>query len=68
MSYEYGLFEVPKVDIQKGARTAQRRCNAWGYSGAEAFGGSTKRCVAYGSSGCERWLVTTEFQCTGGIN
>lgn len=66
MSYEYGQLELPKVDIQEGARTAQKRCSAWGYSGAEAFGGGTKSCVAYSSSGCIRWSVTIEFQCTGG--
>ena len=68
MSYECGIFQVPKVDMQQGAKIAQKRCMAWGYTDAEAFGGSIKSCTWYNSSGsCIRWIVTIEFQCTGNI-
>lgn len=65
LSYEYGKFEVPQVDTSQGVRVAKARCAAWGYSGAEAFGGTTKVCNHPSGSGCERWLVTTEYQCIG---
>jgi len=65
MSYEYGLFEKPVVNWQAGGKLAQRRCSAWNYTGAEAFGGSTRRCVYRGSDGCVRWMVTMEYQCIG---
>lgn len=65
LSYEYGWLEEPKVDMQEGTKTAQRRCSAWGYTGAEAFTGSTEHCVDRKSLNCDRWLVTIEFQCTG---
>ena len=65
LSYEYGAFEVPKLDAQQGMRAAQQRCAAWGFTGAEPFGGSTKSCSRPSSSGCMGWLVTIEYQCTG---
>ena len=65
LSYEYGRFEQPQVDLSQGMRVAKARCAAWGYTGAEAFGGSTKTCNQPSGSGCERWIVTTEYQCLG---
>lgn len=65
MSFEYGMFEQPQVDGQQGARVAAQRCAAWGYTGAEPFGGAMSQCVATGSAGCVRWRVTYEYQCTG---
>lgn len=65
MSYEYGVFEIPKLDEQQGLSSAKQRCAAWGYTGAEPFGGFTKTCSNSTSSGCNRWIVTSEYQCTG---
>ena len=65
LSYEYGRFEQPQVDVSQGIRVAKARCAAWGYSGAEPFGGNTKVCNQPSSGGCESWLVTTEYQCIG---
>ncbi len=65
LSYEYGAFEVPKLDRQQGMSAARQRCAAWGYTGAEPFGGSTKTCSSGSRSACESWLVTVEYQCTG---
>jgi hypothetical protein len=65
LSFEYGLFEAPKLDEQQGMSVAEKRCAAWGYTGAEPFGGSTKACINSSNSGCNRWLVTIEYQCTG---
>jgi len=66
LSYEFGMFEQPKVDIAQGTSAALKRCSSWGYTGAEPFGGQTKTCNSYGGGGCNGWLVTVEFQCTGG--
>ena len=65
LSYEFGMFEVPKLDAQQGMNAALERCKAWGYTGAEPFGGSRKTCSQPSSSGCMGWLVTIEYQCTG---
>jgi len=65
LSYEYGMFEAPKLDEQQGLTVAQQRCSAWKYKGAEPFGGSTQSCISSSSSGCNRWLVSVEYQCTG---
>lgn len=65
LSYEYGLFESPQVDMQQGFNIAKKRCEAWGYSNTEAFGGSTRHCISESSSGCNIWRVSMTFQCTG---
>ncbi|EHN8740343.1 hypothetical protein RJO42_004733, partial [Enterobacter hormaechei] len=44
-----------------------QRCAAWGYSGAEPFGGSTSVCSQPSSSGCMETMVTMEYQCTGDL-
>jgi len=66
MSYEFGMFEKPVINVQQGLQSAIKRCESWGYTGAEAFGGQTKLCNAYGGGNFNNWLVTMEFQCTGG--
>ncbi len=65
LSYEYHMFEVPQVDEQQGLELAKSRCSAWGYTGAQAFGGQTQLCNNPSSSGCGSWLVTREYQCLG---
>ena len=66
MSYEFGEFETPKVDMQQGVVEASKRCQAWGYSDAEPFGGSKSQCQQLGGmSGCVRRLVTMQYQCIG---
>jgi hypothetical protein len=67
MSYSFGMFESPKVNVQQGAQAAAQRCAAWGYSGAEPFGGSTSVCSQPSSSGCMETMVTMEYQCTGDL-
>jgi hypothetical protein len=66
LSYEYGPFQRPQVDMAQGEAAAQQRCAAWGYTGAEPFGGALNRCEAFNGYGnCTRMLVTVEYQCTG---
>lgn len=66
LSFEAGMFD--KIDINELAalHTARLRCNSWGYSSAEAFGGHTRQCQQSSGYGCMRWLVTKEYQCTNG--
>jgi hypothetical protein len=65
LSYDYGSFQIPKVDEAQGLNSAKARCAAWGYTGAEPFGGQTKSCVSPTLGGCNVFRVTVEYQCTG---
>ena len=65
LSYQYGGFESPRVSSEQGAQLARSKCAAWGYSGAEPFGGATQTCTARNQYGCISFLVTAEYQCLG---
>ncbi len=65
LSYQLGPFERPVVNNQQGLELATSKCQAWGYTNAEAFGGATRTCNNFTSSGCNSWLVTAEYQCLG---
>ncbi len=65
LSYDYGAFQVPKVDATQGIVAATARCKAWGYTGAEAFGGGTRSCTNASMGSCNAYRVTVEYQCTG---
>lgn len=67
MSYEVGEFEQAKIDMSQAAKDAARRCQAWGYSDAEPFGGQKSQCQQRGGfGGCARTFVSMQFQCVGG--
>ena len=65
LSYQFGMFEKPQIDSNQALSSAKQRCSAWGYSGAEAFGGATQICINSSGGGCNTWQVTVEYQCTG---
>jgi hypothetical protein len=65
LSYEYGLFEKPQINLAQGEIAAKQKCAAWGYTDADAFGGVTTTCNQPTRNGCERWFATIEYQCTG---
>lgn len=66
LSYTYGAFQVPHTSEQQALSLAVSRCDAWGYKGAEAFGGVERRCsVSSGLGGCSQFEVTKEYQCMG---
>ena len=66
LSYEVGAMEQAQLSESQAITMATRRCATWGYTGAEAFGGTTRQCNQPGGfGGCATWLVTKEFQCTG---
>ncbi|MGF1551947.1 MAG: YecR family lipoprotein [Paracoccaceae bacterium] len=63
MSFQTGGFERPQVDWTTAQRSASQRCQAWGYSHAQAFGGQVQECVAANAYGCIRANVHTDYQC-----
>ncbi|MBI3320599.1 MAG: hypothetical protein HYZ89_08490 [Candidatus Omnitrophica bacterium] len=65
LSYEYGAFERPIVDLNQAVAAARERCRAWGYDGAEAFGGTRSLCQASNQYGCLQYFVTLPYQCIG---
>ena len=66
LSYEYGVFEKPQVNMSLAQVSAQQRCAAWGYTGAEPFGGQLNKCERVNGYGdCLQTLVTVTYQCTG---
>lgn len=62
LSYEHGRMLDPQVDYGAAQIAASERCKAWGYSGAEPFGGETNRCR---DRACTGYVVTVPYQCTG---
>jgi hypothetical protein len=66
LSYEYGMLQKPVVDMAAAEIAATDRCKAWGYTGAEPFGGQLSRCEASDQYPCTLTLVTVKYQCTGG--
>jgi len=65
LAYEYGQFQTPNTSRDQAIRTAQLRCTAWGYTGAEAFGEVIRTCTQSGGLGCQTYRMTAEFQCLG---
>src|SRR4051812_37813466 len=65
LSYQFGMFQVPKVDWANAQATASERCHVWGYTDAQKFGGEVHHCEQMGSYGCELMTVTVRYQCTG---
>lgn len=65
LSYSFGSFEQPKIDYAQGVDAARQRCQAWGYTDAEPFGGQKNMCQASNAYGCIETLVTIQYQCIG---
>lgn len=65
LSYDVGQMQKPIVNWESAELEAERRCKAWGYKKAEAFGGSTRSCVQYGGfgGGCAVNQYTHSYQC-----
>lgn len=64
MSYQYGAFEKPQYDQVTTDQKASERCAAWGYTSAQAFGGTITNCAQPdGWGGCNSWQVDMQYQC-----
>ena len=70
VGYDKGEFDQENTNLAAAAAVAKRRCQAWGYSDAEAFDQTTRTCV--GGKGylasCAVWQYRLESQCTSGNN
>lgn len=66
ISYEGNEFQRGGADFNEAAELASKKCAAWGYDGAEAFGSQQTTCLSrrgFGNCGSRR--VDIPFQCTG---
>lgn len=66
ISYQGNEFQRGGADYDEAETLAAKRCTAWGYSGAEAFGSQKTTCLSrrgFGNCGARR--VDIPFQCTG---
>ncbi|MFB9942422.1 YecR family lipoprotein [Gluconobacter oxydans] len=64
MSYEYGMFAKPKVDLAATQEHATQRCIAWGYHKAEPFDGIENNCLEHNGYGmCTYTRVNIRYQC-----
>lgn len=68
LSYEYRVSERIEVQWDEGLVVARQRCQAWGYSDAEAFGGQKMACQVRNGVDCLEYLVTASYQCTGPLD
>jgi len=66
LAFTYGMFENPRVDQAAALASARQRCQSWGYTDAEPFGGAVTQCQQMSGYGCAQTMVTVEYQCTGG--
>lgn len=64
-SFEYGGLQKPVINWDVAQASAKERCAAWGYTGADKFGGAKTQCIYSNSYGCLRWTATVTYQCTG---
>ena len=66
ISYEGNEFQRGSADYDEAATMATRRCTAWGYTGADAFGSQATTCLSRrGFGNCGRRRVDIPFQCVG---
>ena len=64
LSYQYSERETPVVNKAEGLKTAEKRCQAWGYKRADPFGGEKTVCSSPGTwTECGTHLVTIQYQC-----
>lgn len=66
ISYEGNEFQRGDADYDEAANMAEKKCAAWGYSGAEAFGSKKTTCLSRrGFGNCGHRRVDIPFQCVG---
>lgn len=68
LSYEYRDYERPTIQWEQAYAEAKRRCELWGYSDTEKFGGETRSCIEPSRYGCLAYYATVKFQCHGAYN
>ncbi|MBR6026964.1 MAG: hypothetical protein IK065_05135 [Neisseriaceae bacterium] len=65
IAYEQSEFSNQSPMMDDGRILAARRCEKWGYSDAEAFGGATRTCIRSPGvlTNCAVYQIVFEFQC-----
>lgn len=66
LGYSYDQLEIPIVNDYQAQNLAAEKCKAWGYDGAEPFGGKMTQMSGFSTRGQYNYNVIYEFQCTGG--
>lgn len=65
-------LEKPQAQQEQAQHVATKKCQAWGYAGAEAFGSIVSRCIQSRYTGfgttCDEMLAEMTFQCVGEMN
>ena len=66
LAIQYNDLEIPVTDDQQGLILAKKRCQSWGYSDTEPFGGVSVQMIAlpYGFTRA-KYQQTKEYQCIG---
>lgn len=64
LSYQYRVFQKPKVSFDQALDAANQTCAAWGYTGSRPFQGEQTQCVD-DTPNCGVFVVSVRFQCTG---
>jgi hypothetical protein len=63
VAYEYPEFKQPTLSDAQARKIAASRCNAWGYTQAEAIAGQIRQCSNMNGANCDLWTVTREYRC-----
>ena len=67
MSSTGTLYNPVSADWREAEATADRKCRAWGYSGAGSYAGWQEACRIYDFHGrCASTKVTRFYPCSGG--
>lgn len=69
MAYDInGPFDQPVVSKSQADGIAKQKCNVWGYSDAEPFGGQSERCNQRNGFGkCISGQIVIQYQCLGDL-
>jgi hypothetical protein len=66
ITYQHGRQSYT-VNWDAARADASKRCQMWGYEGAELFPGGLSTCIGSDQYGCRLWQVTNTAQCLGDL-
>lgn len=66
VTYQHGRQSYT-VNWDAARADANKRCQMWGYEGAELFPGGLSACITTDQYGCRLWQVTNTAQCLGDL-
>lgn len=66
LGYERNEFQRVQFDMDAAEALAAKRCQGWGYDGAESFGTEKSTCTSRrGFGNCGSRQVVIQYQCLG---